>query len=157
MREEWFDRMTRGFAISRDRRAFAAGLIAMLAGVRGVSRADAAQCKQVSERKVQKYIKSAARKYRQPYKKMLCVAQCESNLDNCAVNQAGRSYGLYQFIESTWYDPTLNPKYNRKNFWDPKWSALATAEMWSRGLSTHWDCCCPHWGCDCPGKNPPWC
>ena len=151
------DRIARIIGRSATRRSMAASLLAAATAGGSGDLAIAAGCRRVSERKVQRYIKSAARKYRQPYRKMLCVAMCESSLDNCAVNVAGKSYGLYQFIESTWHDPVLNPKYNRKNYWDPKWAALATAEMWSRGLSSHWDCCCPHWNCGCPGANPPWC
>ncbi len=158
MEDRLIDRLAKALGETANRRKAIGGLVPAAFGMTaGAGPTQAVQCRRVSEKKVRRYIKSAARKYKQPYKKMLCVAQCESWLDNCAVNEAGRSYGLYQFIESTWRDQTLNPKYYRKNYWDPKWASLATAEMWSRGLSSHWDCCCPHWGCGCPGQDPPWC
>jgi hypothetical protein len=157
MEDGTIDRLARSLAVRLDRRIAAGGVVAIIAGGLGAMDASAGRCKRVNERKVKRHIKKAARKYKQPYKKLLCVAMCESDLNNCAVNKAGKSYGLYQFINSTWKDPYLNPKYHKKNLWDPEWSAMATAEMWSRGLATHWDCCCPHFGCDCPGKNPPWC
>ncbi|MFM9108808.1 MAG: transglycosylase SLT domain-containing protein [Chloroflexota bacterium] len=151
------DRIARGLAAASGRRRVLAALFALAAGAGAAPGPAAAKCRTLSQRKVERYIKAAARKYRQPYRKLLCVAMCESSLDNCAVNVAGKSYGLFQFIDSTWSDPYLNPSYHRKSYWHPKWASLATAEMWSRGLSTHWDCCCPHWGCSCPGQDPPWC
>ncbi len=156
MQDQLIDRMARGIAASANRRTMIGGVVAAALGLGGVP-VEAAKCKVMSEKKVRKYIKKAARKYKQPYKQMLCVAMCESSLNNCAVNKAGKSYGLFQFIDSTWKDDYLNPEYHSKDYWHPKWASLATAEMWSRGLSTHWDCCCPYWDCKCPGQDPPWC
>ena len=47
-------------------------------------------------------IYAAADAYGQSRADMLRVAACESNLDPGAVNQAGGSYGLFQFLPSTW-------------------------------------------------------
>jgi hypothetical protein len=102
---------------------------------------------------VRRYIKDAARRYDQPYKRMLCVAECESSLVNCAVNAPGETYGLFQFKCGTW----ASTRYRDKDPWDPKWNALAAAWMWSQGRENEWDCCCPKWKCDCPGKTPEWC
>ena len=46
-------------------------------------------------------IYDAADRYDQSRSDMLRVAECESNLDPYAVNPSG-SYGLFQFIRSTW-------------------------------------------------------
>jgi hypothetical protein len=102
---------------------------------------------------VRRYIKAAAKKYGQPYKKLLCVAQCESGLNNCAVNKAGKTYGLFQYLDSTWkWTP-----YKGKSVFDAKANAFATAWMWNEGNEHHWDCCCPKFKCGCPGKTPEWC
>jgi len=162
MEQDRFDRLARalGVRIGRRRAAGAVALGAIVAGrgLPGPGEAEAKRrCKTVGQDKVKDLIRKAAKEYKQPYDKMLCVAQCESSLNNCAVNKAGKSYGLFQFKKGTWEDEYLNPKYRGKDLWDPKWSALATAYMWSKGNQTHWDCCCPKFGCDCPGPNPPWC
>jgi len=157
-----FDALARRAARRSDRRGLiGAGVLSALAvvglQVPGVKGAVRTNCRVVSESEVRSHIRKAANKYGVNYEKLLCVANCESGLNNCAVNRAGKSYGLFQFKKSTWQDSYLNPEYHQKDYWDPKWAAMATAEMWSRGLSTHWDCCCPTWGCRCPGPNPSWC
>ena len=160
MREEQIDRIARRLAERLDRRVVAGGAVGWALRARaGVSaaeiEADAVRkkCKTVSSGKVKKYIKKAAKEYNQPYKKMLCVAQCESGLNNCAVNKGGKTYGLFQFKTDTW----KSTKYSGKDLWDPKWNALATAWMWSQGRENEWDCCCPKFKCNCPGKTPSWC
>ena len=162
MQGERFDGWTRRLTAVMVRRCFAGrsalGVAALLAG-RSASKdtyalqGERGNCRTVSKSKVRRYIKQAADRYNQPYKKMLCVAECESWLDNCAVNRAGQTYGVFQFKRATW-DTT---KYAGKDLWDPKWNALAAAWMWSKGRENEWDCCCPRWDCDCPGKNPSWC
>ncbi|MFM8592993.1 MAG: transglycosylase SLT domain-containing protein [Chloroflexota bacterium] len=162
MEHRRFDALTRTIARRADRRGvLTASFLSVVAltGLRvpGASAAVRGNCRTVPEDQIRSLIRKAANKYGVNYETLLCVAMCESGLNNCAVNRAGKSYGLFQFKKATWQDRYLNPEYNDKDYWDPKWSALATAEMWSRGLSTHWDCCCPHWGCRCPGPNPSWC
>lgn len=95
-----------------------------------------AKCRTENEKKTRGYIKQAAKKYNQNYKDMLCVAQCESALDNCAVNKQGKSYGLFQFIRSTW-DST---PFDKKDIFDAKWSAFATGWMWKEGRQNEWTC-----------------
>jgi len=163
MRDETFDGWTRRLASVSGRRGVMGRALALGTGawiaesfpLSGATDAEAAgkRCRQVSERKVRRYIKQAARRYKQPYKKMLCVAQCESNFNNCAVNREGRTYGVFQFKRDTW-DST---RYRKKDLWDPKWNALAAAWMWSQGRENEWDCCCPKFKCNCPGKQPSWC
>jgi hypothetical protein len=160
MRDERFDGLARRLGAKMGRRQALAGtIVAALAGgaaavVPPALEASARKkCKRMSQKKVRKFIKQAARRYKQPYKKMLCVAQCESALDNCAVNKKGKTYGLFQFLDSTW----KTTRYRKKDMWHPKWNALAAASMWADGHQDHWDCCCPKWGCKCPGRTPSWC
>lgn len=112
-----------------------------------------AKCRQESAAKVRRYIKAAAKKYDQPYKKLLCVAQCESSLNNCAVNKAGKTYGVFQYLDSTW----RSTPYKKKSVFDAKANAFATGWMWKQGREQEWDCCCPKFKCKCSGKTPSWC
>ena len=67
---------------------------------------------------------------------MLRVAACESNLDASAVNEAGGSYGLFQFLPSTW----ASTPYAAEVIFDPVASATAAALMWSVGRRGEWVC-----------------
>lgn len=170
MHDDRFDGLARRFGTAMGRRAFAGSGVLLAFGVRpspllaGPARDDGpavtpraadveAKCKVYSKGKVRRYIRKAAKKYNQPYKKMLCVAKCESNLNNCAVNKGGKTYGLFQYLDSTW----KSTKYKNKDMWHPKWNAMATAWMWSQGRENEWDCCCPKFKCSCPGRTPSWC
>ena len=109
----------------------------------GATPADAARasCKgSYSREEVKRYIRRAARQYRVPYREMLCVARCESNLYPCARNPSGPYYGLFQFLKST-FERT---SYGDRNMYNPRWNALAAAELWSqtprRNLGNVWTC-----------------
>lgn len=80
-------------------------------------------------------INAAADRYGQPRADMLRVARCESLLDPNAVNPAG-SYGLFQFIPSTW----ASTPYATYDIFDPWASANAAAWMWSQGRRGEWTC-----------------
>ncbi|MDP9365043.1 MAG: SH3 domain-containing protein [Chloroflexota bacterium] len=80
-------------------------------------------------------IYAAADRYGQPRADMLRVAECESNLDPYAVNASG-SYGLFQFISSTWE----STPYANRNIFDPRANANAAAWMWSQGRRAEWVC-----------------
>jgi hypothetical protein len=59
------------------------GVAALLGGRSASNDASAVEgergnCRTVSKSKVRRYIRQAAERYNQPYKKMLCVAECES-------------------------------------------------------------------------------
>ena len=56
---------------------------------------------------------------------MIRVAQCESNLNPCAVNRSGPYYGLFRFLKSTW----RSTPYGDHDTNDPKARALAAAWM----------------------------
>ncbi len=112
-----FDRVARGFAgrFSR-RRSF--GLLAGVAGAAslrgtettsGASEEGRRRCRRPEKKgKVRRAIRDASRRYNQKYKSMLCVAECESSLNNCAVDPSGSYYGLFQFVPST-FDSTPVP------------------------------------------------
>ena len=172
MEDERFDRLARSLAQATTSRRLAARLVGAgavaavveriedgvaLAGDRRRERCGDKRwirsCRSVSKARVRRYIRAAARRYNQPYKRMLCVAECESELVNCAVNAPGETYGLFQFKCGTWE----STKYRNKDLWDPKWNAMAAAWMWSQGRENEWDCCCPKFKCRCPGKRPSWC
>ena len=73
--------------------------------------------------------------YDQSRSDMLRVAECESNLDPYAVNPSG-SYGLFQFIRSTW----KSTPFGDKDIFDPEANANAAAWMWSEGRKSEWVC-----------------
>ena len=81
-------------------------------------------------------IYAAADAYGQSRADMLRVAACESNLDPYAVNEAGGSYGLFQFIPSTWG----STPYADQGIFDPVANANAAAWMWSVGRRGEWVC-----------------
>ena len=89
-----------------------------------------------SEEEILRYIKRAARKYKQSERAMIRVARCESNLDPCALNRRGPYYGLFQFLKSTW----KTTPYGDRNIYDPKAQALAAGWMWKQGRKNEWAC-----------------
>jgi uncharacterized protein YraI len=90
---------------------------------------------QYSRRQIVRIIYDAADRYDQSRSDMLRVAECESNLDPYAVNPSG-SYGLFQFIRSTWE----STPYGNKNIFDPVANANAAAWMWAEGRKSEWVC-----------------
>jgi uncharacterized protein YraI len=87
------------------------------------------------ERQIVHIIYQAADHYGQDRNDMLRVARCESNLDPYAVNPSG-SYGLFQFIRSTW----KSTPYGDKDIFDPSANANAAAWMWKQGRKSEWVC-----------------
>ncbi|HEV2527218.1 MAG TPA: SH3 domain-containing protein [Thermomicrobiales bacterium] len=81
-------------------------------------------------------IYAAADAYGQPREDMLRVARCESVLDPNAVNQAGGSYGLFQFLPGTW----ATTPFAQYDIFDPVANANAAAWMWSVGRRNEWVC-----------------
>ncbi len=81
-------------------------------------------------------IYAAADRYGQPRADMLRVARCESVLDPNAVNASGGSYGLFQFIPSTW----ATTPYAGDNIFDAYASANAAGWMWQQGRRNEWVC-----------------
>jgi hypothetical protein len=81
-------------------------------------------------------IYAAADAYGQSRTDMLRVAACESNLDPYAFNEEGDSYGLFQFIPSTWG----TTPYADQGIFDPWANANAAAWMWSVGRRGEWVC-----------------
>ena len=90
----------------------------------------------VSTDEIIQIIYAAADRYGQPREDMLRVARCESNLNPNAVNAAGSSYGLFQFIRSTWE----STPYASYDIFDPWASANAAGWMWSVGRRNEWVC-----------------
>jgi uncharacterized protein YraI len=90
---------------------------------------------QYSRKQIVRIIYAAADRYGQSRSAMLRVAECESNLDPYAVNPSG-SYGLFQFIRSTW----KSTPYGNKDIFDPEANANAAAWMWSEGRKSEWVC-----------------
>ena len=90
---------------------------------------------QYSRREIVRIIYDAADRYGQSRSAMLRVAECESNLDPYAVNPSG-SYGLFQFIRSTW----KSTPYGDKDIFDPKANANAAGWMWAQGRKSEWVC-----------------
>ncbi len=81
-------------------------------------------------------IYAAADRYGQPRADMLRVARCESVLDPNAVNASGGSYGLFQFLPSTW----ATTPFAGDNIFDPYASANAAGWMWQQGRRNEWVC-----------------
>ena len=81
-------------------------------------------------------IYAAADRYGQPREDMLRVARCESVLDPNAVNASGGSYGLFQFIPSTW----ATTPYAGDDIFDAYASANAAGWMWQQGRRNEWVC-----------------
>lgn len=143
MRADRFDEISMVTATRSRRVALrtVAGLAAGGAlGVLGREHPASARCREKwSKRQIRRYIRKAARRYNQSYRKMLCVAKCESNLTACAVGGSGRSktYGLFQFLPSTWdWTP-----YREKRIYNPRFNALAAGWMWKKhDPADHWTC-----------------
>ena len=88
-----------------------------------------------SRKQIVRIIYAAADRYGQSRSDMLRVAECESNLNPYAVNPSG-SYGLFQFIRSTW----KSTPFGNKDIFDPEANANAAAWMWSEGRKSEWVC-----------------
>ncbi|MGI9253151.1 MAG: transglycosylase SLT domain-containing protein, partial [Thermomicrobiales bacterium] len=88
-----------------------------------------------TEREIIRIIEQAADKYGQSREDMLRVARCESLLDPYAVNPSG-SYGLFQFVRSTWE----STPYADKDIFDPVANANAAGWMWQQGRRSEWVC-----------------
>jgi uncharacterized protein YraI len=88
-----------------------------------------------SRREIVRIIYAAADRYGQSREDMLRVAQCESNLNPYAVHPSG-SYGLFQFIRTTW----KSTPYGNKDVFDPEANANAAGWMWSQGRRSEWVC-----------------
>lgn len=89
----------------------------------------------LSKQEVIEIIYAAADRYGQSREDMLRVARCESNLNPKAVNPTG-SYGLFQFIRSTW----ATTPYANYDILDAWASANAAGWMWSVGRRGEWVC-----------------
>jgi soluble lytic murein transglycosylase-like protein len=86
-------------------------------------------------RTVDRALHHASSKYGVPYWEMRSVAWCESRWNPRAVGSG--SYGLMQFIRSTW---SATP-YARRDIFDPWWNALAAAWLVRQsGGWSHWTC-----------------
>lgn len=64
------------------------------------------------------------------------VAQCESGFTYYAYNPGGNSYGIFQYIPSTF------KKYCNGDYKSPKAQILCAAQMFKSGLQANWDCFC---------------
>ena len=64
------------------------------------------------------------------------VAWCESRYHPNSVNSSSGAAGLFQFLPSTW---AFTPYANYSPF-DPKYSALAAAWLYSRDGPSQWQC-----------------
>jgi thioesterase domain-containing protein len=89
---------------------------------------------QCSQTNVQPCIRQAARRYRQSYSEAKRVSFCESRWNPHASN--GVSFGLWQFIPSTW----ASTPFRRRSIWSAKWSSLAAMWMWRQGRKGEWSC-----------------
>lgn len=89
-----------------------------------------------SQDQIIQIIYAAADRYGQPREDMLRVARCESVLDPNAVNASGGSYGLFQFIPSTW----ATTPYAGDDIFDAYASANAAGWMWQQGRRNEWVC-----------------
>jgi hypothetical protein len=107
-------------------------------GVLGHEHPASARCRERwSKKQIRRFIRKAANRYNQSYKKMLCVAKCESDLTACAVGGNGKWYGLFQFVPSTF----RNTPYGDENIFNPRFNALAAAWMWQKyDPADHWTC-----------------
>ncbi|MDQ3694770.1 MAG: hypothetical protein M3464_14265 [Chloroflexota bacterium] len=110
-------------------------------GVLGREHPASARCREKwSQKRLRIFIRQAARRYDQSYKKMLCVARCEStgsrSLEACAYNPTGPWHGMFQYLRSTW----RTTPYHKKSMYHPKFAALATGWMWKERRQNEWSC-----------------
>jgi soluble lytic murein transglycosylase-like protein len=138
MTPESIDAVARSLARQRSRRAAVALVVAgATRQVAAPEPTSAKGCKhREDEKRILRYIRRAAKKYKQSKSAMERVARCESNLDPCAVNKKGPYYGLFQFLKSTW----KSTPYGNEDIFDPKAQALAAAWMWKKGRKNEWAC-----------------
>jgi hypothetical protein len=134
MTSEQLDALARALARRSPRRSALAALFA--AAVPTIAFAGNRCHERDNEEAILRYIRRAARKYRQSKRAMIRVARCESRLDPCAYNPSGPYYGLYQYLKSTW----KTTPYHDRNIYDPKAQALATGWMWEQGRKNEWAC-----------------
>jgi hypothetical protein len=141
MSSKFVNYLSRTVAAAGSRRGVIAVASAVLTSVARLPRRAAAgkrdRCKvRHSEREIRRFIRRAAKRYKQSKRAMLRVAECESNFDPCAVNRAGPYYGLYQYLKSTW----KTTPYGNKDIFDPEAQAFATGWMWKEGRKDEWAC-----------------
>ena len=137
MSSAFLETISRELATERPRRAALAAALTAAAAARASSAGKKKRCRsRHSEEEIRRFIKRAAKKYNQKKKAMLRVAKCESNLDPCAYNRSGPYHGLFQFLKSTW----KTTPYGKKDIYDPKAQAMATAWMWKKGRKNEWAC-----------------
>jgi hypothetical protein len=79
-------------------------------------------------------VRHGARQHGVDERRLLRVAMCESTMNPDAVN--GQYQGLYQFGAALW----RRLRYWRYSRFSAKWSSLAAALAFRRGLEGHWEC-----------------
>ena len=132
-----FDLLAKVWTMPGSRRRALGGLLGGVVAVGfGLPRADEANAREWSEEEIIQIIRAAARRHNQPFRDLLRVARCESNLDPRAYNPAGPYYGLFQFLRST-FDWT---PYRDQSIYSPRANAYAAAWMWQQGHRDHWAC-----------------
>ncbi len=104
--------------------------------VRVIAANESQNPREMSQAEIIQVIYDAADYYNQPRQDMLRVARCESDLVPRAINQKGKSYGIFQFKTLTW----LSTPYADNDIFDPRASAYAAGWMWSVGRRNEWVC-----------------
>jgi soluble lytic murein transglycosylase-like protein len=85
-------------------------------------------------------IARAAAAYRQSYRDMLAVAECESGLQPWVVNTWSGAEGLYQFMPATWLSFSWRAGMGGGSPFNPVQAAWVTAWAFAHGLRGHWSC-----------------
>ena len=68
------------------------------------------------------------------YKKMVKIANCESNFSQSAVNKKSNDFGLFQINEATWNETAISMGLDYKNSWEDN-IILAKYILETQGIS----------------------
>ena len=90
----------------------------------------------ISPQELKDFLKLEVVKYGLNYEEIYSVAMAESGFNLNAYNEAGKSYGVFQFIPSTF------KAYCEGYYLNPFHQITCACQMFAKGLQFHWDAFC---------------
>jgi len=87
-----------------------------------------------SSNELKEYLALITEKYGLNYEELYKVVECESNWNVNAVGDDGRSFGLAQFLKTTFEEECNGDYYNSYD------QLKCMGEMWDRGMQRRWTC-----------------
>ena len=90
----------------------------------------------ISPQRLKDFLKSEAITYGVDYDEIYSVAMAESGFHLNAYNEIGKSYGIFQYIPSTF------KAYCKGDYLNPYHQITCATRMFSEGKKYHWDAFC---------------